>query len=1252
MNFEQVKFDQLGSVDVRGENTQRYLKEKAEGPYSTADMLSSAWKQGTIYDELAQMYDQQVQDFEDDQTWNIDEDMKADIIKNYSSLEGDYLQKAGSQREWDWRRQQIELDRKDSQEAAKYGVTGQIATLAASIADPAGWVIGTATGGAAKAAQVGRVASGVIGLGLGAGVGYGYGKLEQQANTTVSETGVLLGAAFGAVIEGGIAALAAGPRKAKMINETNDAIESTVHGKPASPEDMYFRANPDAKRSDIEKAINSRTKEIEARVGDIETPYVTAKAEAKRIKADDAVKRAADSILEGVPKPSAQMRNAASSLVKKIEQIETSFAKKMEAAEARVAAAKTTKQAEDAAKAIRALKDNKAKSIKGANKKFSDKFGFKPNTKGTYEIVKVARSEAKQADDLVAQGVKSDEAAAELKAWNAKSIQEKIDELFPEGAPRNDSVGAMKATRGREEDIINIGDEQGLSLQAESRIPDEMDTSSTVPLAFDAIKGNKVLGDSILAPFTILNTSLHKGIRALGNLMLENPQGARQGGAVAEKTVSSIMLNAGRMMRTAGGGAFVRNQAYEKFAKVRGKGLIRGHFDTAARKEFDQTIMLAIDSRAYKEALPDFMKEAVESVEAQMSEVLKQLQAAGVRGFENVKDSKHYVPKIANMANFKNAARKHDQTTVKAVMSKAYQTGGLGISKESADKLAAVRYNQMMRLHPDTNGVPRDVNTNDLINELRAQKVDEEIIEAILVKRADDEMNLDISDRAKKSLLPDLHAEVGGLRYADLVDNDLESLIEGYIREMAATVGVKKMLGASTYNEAKGIIDVEVAMAKGSGKMSDKDFKMIEREEQVLKDSLDVLYGKDLNGTTWRGTVKGMSRLRSFTGSLRLYMSGLASVPEFGRILGSNGLSVAGQMRSFSPRHISKMKHEDLKELDEIIPFNGEDWAFEPRTKRIEDFAEMDDASSKMWQIGDLALSGIQRTSQILSMQRMIQGTGEKLATRSIAYRVKAGKITEQQARDAGWIQKRSVRDGDIESIKEVNFLDELKEFMDANPKASIEGRKMFNLEAMSPEMFERLQTGINRLSMRDMQRMAVGELPLNFNNWIGATMLQFKSFVLGSVAKQLVHDVRAGDKMRSATALTLGIGLASSVVGFKSALQWAGDPSERQSLESYVSKRMTGTGGAYNAIMNSGQLSGISLMADALATLNMMPDDLIASRKNEWAGARKGFMPPVVSLGDDAIKAATGDPKAIHNLVPFTKTIGINQALTQLYKE
>lgn len=1248
MTFKPQQLDTVATTSTTAVGQGQYDAENQD--YKVTDMLSSAWKQGTLYDEIGQRYEQSMQDFEKDEQWSIDDDMKSEIIKGYSTYEGDYLTKAESQREFDWRRQQVEMDRADSREAAKYGVTGAVATLAASVADPAGWVIGLATGGAAKYAQVGRAASGLIGMGLGGAVGLGYGKFEQSQNTSVTDKDVLLGAAMGAVLEGGIAALTAGPKRAAAIHESNAAIETTIKG-PSEPNAKFFNDNPDVDSVKVNRAVEKRTEELQAKVDtDIELDYV----KSRQISDDVVQAKAIDNVIGTVKAPTAQLKNAAKSFVNKVEQSAKRFEDKVAKAEARVSAAKTKKQVTDAAAALRKVNAERIKSLHALESKFATKYGFKPKASEVLDKVQVERAKSDAAKANLSRAEENQAAREVLDEWNAKPIEEKFKELFPDNRPIKDSAGAMRSSKAREEDIYNIGDEGGLSSAITEALPTDLNKSFTGPkLAFNFIKNNKALSQLFISPYTYLSSSTSQVIRNLGYLLLESGQGAAKGGTVSKQSASSIMYNIGRAMRTAGGGAYTRNKSYEAFAKAKGQNVLTAHFDLAGRKEFDQQIQLAIDSSTYKASLPDHMKEAVESVEAQMSKALEELQRAGVRGFDKVKDSKHYLPKLLNTANIKNAAIEHGQSAVVSVISKGYQTGGLKLTKASADKLAIVRYNQMMRLHPEHNGVPRDLNTNDLINELRAQKVDEDVIDAIVTRRAEDEMASDISDRAKKSLLPDLHAEVNGLKFGDLVDNDLENLIEGYIRESTGSVALKRSIGASTYNEAKSLIDVEIAMAKGSGKMTPNELKALEMEESMLRDVVDVLYGKDLNGTGWRSTIKGLSRLRSITGILRLGMSGFASIPELGRVISANGLYISAKnMRSFSRDGIADLKKADLKELDEIMPFQGEDWAFEPRTKRMDDFAEMGDTQSKFWGLADAGIAGAQRVSTILSGQRLVQGMGEKLASRSIAYRVKHGKITNQQARDAGWIQTKKVRKGDTEETVEVNFLDEIKGFMEANPRTTIDGKKMFNAEAMSPEMLDQLRTGMNRLSMRDMQRMTVGELPLGFNNWIGATLMQFKSFLISSIGKQLIHDVRAGDNVRSAFGFASAIGLASAVVGIKAALQHAGDPSERGSLKKYVGDRMTGTGGVYNALMGTGQLSGLSIVADGLATFNMLPEELMASQKNQWQGVRRGLEPPVMGLGKDLMGLSDLDPKAAHNLTPFMKTIGVNQVLTNMYKE
>ena len=1217
MEFKPQKMDVLPTLQTSVANAPQEVET------SVSELASSAWKMGTVYDELGQWYEQEQQQFQQDDQFKIDESMKKEIIKGYSVQEGEYMLKAGSQSEWDWRRKQVEADRQDAMTAAKYGVSGAAATFAAAIIDPAGWAMGFASGGVAKMAQLSKAGSGVLGAISGGSLMYGYGRLEQSQNTQMTDADVILGAVMGSVIDGGVAAMVAGPRKRRVLEDNNNAALSDLTGQNVS-------------RLPPEQASMVRAREAELRSAydpDIELETTLARQSEANSGFDNLVSES----LTGIENPKASTRKAVGSAINKAKKAFDDARPRLERAQNAVADAKTKAQVTKATANLRKVQQSLSNSLSRIEKGLSQKHSVKLNLKDMEESIGAVSSAKAKADEAVKLATSNAQAKAALDEWEAKTPEQQFESAR--------DVGAAQSRTLREESLYNVGEETGLPLDIEMGISSDLNRATVAPdFITSRIKQSDALSRYLLTPYAALSSSAHTAVNNLGYLLLESGQGARRGGTVSAQSAGSIMHNVGRAIRTAGGGAYTRNNSYLEFSKARGKGMLRAHFDTAGRKEFDLQIMLAIDSSDYYKALPKHMKEAVDATKAQTSKALEELQRAGVRGFDGVKDTGHYLPKLLNTANIMSAARRHGQSTVVGVISKAFQTGGLKISKESADKLAQVRYNQLMRLHPDTGGVPRDLNTNDLVDALRKEKVDEDVISAIIERRDLDEMSEDVSNRAKKSLLPDLHAEIGGLRYADLIDNDLENLMEGYVREVSGSVAVKRSIGASTIDEAKGIIDVEIANAKLGGRMSDDELKKLEVEERMLRDVVDVLFGKDLNGTSNRATVKSMSRLRTFTGMIRLQAAGLASVPELGRVLGSNGLSVIEGLSFASRRDLQKASNAHLKELDDIIPFTGEDFAFEPRTLRVDDYAEMGDTQSRFWSGIDRGLAGGQRLSQMLSLQRSVQGFGEKLAMRSIGHRIKHGKMTEQQARDAGWIQRVNG--------EEVNFLDDLNKFMEANPRSTDNGKKMFNIEAMDPDMLDKLRTGMNRLAMRDMQRMTVGELPLSFNTWIGATLLQFKSFLMGSVGKQLIHDVRAGDRHIAAAQFAMSLGLASSVVGIRSGLAWSGDPSERGSMSKYIENRMTGPAGAYNALMATGQLSGIGVLGDALATFNLLPDPITASQETQWQGARRGMAPPVAALGADVMKATEGNPQAIHNLVPFAKFWGINQALTNMYKE
>lgn len=1235
---------------------QSYQDEQAQ-PETALDsgIFGAAWKAGTYFDEINEWYQEKEQAFKDEPDWGVSEQMATKLAKDFNPQEHEYIAKATSKREYDWRLTNVGRHRKDAKELAKYGNYGTAMTLAAGFLDPVGWAAGAATGGVGKIAQLGSTAGRfALSATAGAAAGYGMGKFEQQYNTTVTDEDIILNAALGAGLEGMIGAFVGRP-KTKVINEQFVDEGGKVLTKMKGGEvKAAKRTNVENYMAHLESTLpkSPDVDHIKVRVKDSDN-VIVANREA-----------AADAWVKDLKSTKASDSRVAVSFFKKAEQIHGKYVAKIakldiKTPEGKKAKAKLNSELASSLKKLKgktrltAISDKKLNPyLKEHQKGFDTLQGYKKDLEKASTVPTLV-----DFDSL-------DDAGKAAKAQEWKST----------GAAR---VGDIK--KNLDHEILPEG--QGLDTQKEFSEDFKME-SGNVNI------GQNFASDMLQSIHTTLSTSKSPVFRGMNNLLFPNPQGAKKGGYVSSETASVTAFAAKNMIRTAGGGAMTRKESFKAFLKDRDTNIVKGILSQKLQKEFNRDIALGLDSSEYYSHLPKYMQEAVDSYAAQYKKALELQQEAGVRGFEGIKYNKHYVPKILSAASMVQAAAKYGKPAVLTVMSKAYQLGGFKLKPKTADALAEIQYSRLMgNVARGESVVPKSINKDQLTTELKqAGMKDDEIAAFFDARETLDHKEL-MSARAKRSVRPALDAKVGELSYFDLINNNMEEVMETYSREASGNVGMASSMGIGSYRSAHKVVDEELAKAINA---NPKEADRLQTEAQILRDGVDLIYGRNLE-TENATLVKNLSRLKQLTRILMLPMNGLTSMPELARPLFMNGITATlKSMPCLTRKAMKKNNREDFLEIDEVFAHAGEDFMFDPWQLDLEEFADMsmggerwaDKLPAGLMPAIDRALAAGGELSSMLSGQRLIQGTGEKLAVRAIIHNIKKGKLSEQRARDAGWIQNRrkfveapAKPEGGEELAKwkaewpedkevngqwvqgrsemgEVNFLDEVIEHMKSSGKKSEDGKyDLLDVQGMDPQMIRRLQTGVHLLVARDMQRMFVGELPVSMNKWFGSWLTQFKSFPFASISKQLVHDTRGGDKMSSMGVLLGGIGLAYASNYAKAYMNYHGDEDirNRQSFDRYLDSRLNGSAGAYNVMMGTGQLSGLGIMADPLAALNLLPEDLLASKENGWAGASGSFVPPSVGVIENFGKAAKGDLKAIENSIPFAKTMGLNQALSYI---
>jgi hypothetical protein len=1315
-------YQNIGLAEQPVTNYERFQAKKeaeeAMGPDAVLKGLEASASSVMTPFAAKRAWDRRSSQFEDDPTWEFTEELRTDLMHEYNKHEMEELESAGSESEFLAKKRYIQEDRDRLYAKSALGLKGAVSDIAFSMLDPVSIALGFATGGIglgvkatgiAKAARVAAIA-GTENAVLEAMLAQGDTQHEVMDTVTAFAGGAFIGAAVSPFVR------ARGGRRVDLADEMDDAIRLDAENfvtkeildntpRPKTDLDTYkIQRHVSTRDIELNRAYdagsawdNARFGEAKRRIKQIdkELEIDGMREESPNLHQERVREEQRSFIEKAVPERQRikeQYREAITKQQEKIAKIEKKLAQK-----------DTPKQQAKLWKEELKLKEMQAEMTSKISQ-LESKLKAKIH-KAEWKLKKAMNQKAKRSVDLrntllrerlqLQEGmdlaIKSRRAGKELKAWNNMTQGQKIQHVFGDELPT--ITGEMqRQAKGR----VDLNSEATVKIDETIGIDDEgiITDTKTAPLgsagaaaagfrplhrlydiaaptkvsiarfAHDGANVPKALEGWSLLPkftkmahsaFTRLSKSDNFVIRGLNYHLLSAGQGGPANPAGAAAVWSDIYS---KQFRSA-----VRNRlsdGMEMYRKSNGIGKMQMLFKPEVTHQFYKDVIMEVK---YPGSIADEgVKLAAEGCADLFETAGKSMKAKGVKGFENLELDRTYFSTIVDENRIATMCREHGKSKVEALLSDAYQRGEYELPKQTADYVARGYIARSLDHTLKMNEFPtkvRNVDIDRMVQGLKDAKVPDDVIESFISEAAESNLTQGMSNRAKKSLKPDLQTELNGLKMIDMVESDVPKLLESYTREAAGSSAMAK-LGFKTRREAKEFL----AEVKKDAYNLGHNKAEVDQEIQILSDCIDMIYGRSIEKNPGSGFIRNLSRVRDFTALIRLQSMGLSTIPEIARVTAKRGLSTVlegiPEVGVFGTKGIragkkwsGELTNPKLREMEEMFYITGEDHILYPGYLRIDNIEE----SAVYKSLGsyvDNCLARGRKFQEVVSAFRYMQGSSERLSLNALANKMKRWAddeidlnkfLNEADINDAGW------HDG---------FLDQVKEWMQANPKTEMNGNqevRLFNAGKMPLEMRERLVLGLHQLTMRDMQRPMIGELPTWMNKWFGATMTQFRNFSLLSLNKQLIHDIRH-DQMAGAIITMHSLFLSYIAYSLKASLSGVG----RKDQDAYFKQAFSQTGIMFGMLNNMGQLASVGIAGDVLATLGALPSDWMAAPgKRGFRSMTAGSVPivgagsDVLNLAKDAVDIAKLDAnpskvlKDVQRVAPFGKAIGINQAINAI---
>lgn len=833
--------------------------------------------------------------------------------------------------------------------------------------------------------------------------------------------------------------------------------------------------------------------------------------------------------------------------------------------------------------------------------------------------------------------LKSDVAGAAQLEAQAKYAQDRL-----EGADRptdgpDDSVGAMRAER--EIDESELGATERRMLRAEN-----------APYTW--------MGRIRFSFSGRLKSSRHPMIRSFGGLVEDVVGNADKSvieTPVSVKTTLDIKRFATRMAREI-------QPNFAKWAAARGYHLVDGH-SLSRGTEFLEEVGAAVrrpkPDAATLAAMPDDLKAVhnlANSVRRWGREFVDWGREHNVPGFDELYYNDTWLPRMGNARKIDQAILKEGEGMVYHRVANAIQAAHDGqLDSDVADGLAKAWVTGMKRRRFPLENITRAVEGGDLevLESLLKQQpgmsdaLAQKIVSGVRKAKNDPDKGK-IANARKRQRMDETMIE-------DLLESNVEELMHRYARSVYGEGHLQDFLRKFAF-EKDGVLQVpsietlkqDVWNTAGKYGVSEDHVNSRMKDVDVI---VDMIRGIPLEERSQGNEI--LRLLRDYQFFRVMNQVGIAQVPELGVALSQGGFRESAQQIPELGNILKRAKSGTLSNefLDELeVMFGpGTDRLRRSFSKNLDDYGASEDP---IWTKTDTLFRRGKALTADFSGMPFINASLQRLTAALLGQRfVNLAFGT------------RRLTQGQLDRLANIGLsADDTNRILAKIRKHSLTvegvfGRKVKRLnvdEWNDPELEAKFIEALHRESTRIIQENDIGQTRREFVTPLGRTLLQFRSFIIGSYEKHLLHGLHYRDAQTYA-----GWMLSTMLGGMAYIAQTQLNSAGREDREEYLEKRLSWEAIGAAAFQRTAYSS---LLPGAIDTA-MYPIGLDpVFGYSRTTGQASDFVSgsPVFGFVDDAQLAVRGlstaawdsdydlsqkDVQRVQNLMPFANALGLRNS-------
>jgi len=621
-------------------------------------------------------------------------------------------------------------------------------------------------------------------------------------------------------------------------------------------------------------------------------------------------------------------------------------------------------------------------------------------------------------------------------------------------------------------------------------------------------------------------------INGLGRILGEDAVGVR-GDNVIESTADLLKTNAfkGKLAR------FYQTYGveYKAWAKENNVGFF-ARSKSKNRTSFGEQVADAIENPNGIHS--PAVKRMAQRNSALYRDILREAKEAGVKGFENIPENLTYFTHRWNKFKFDDLRGKIGDDGIERLLTQGLVNGTTDLTEDAAAQIAKA---MNIKIKSDLAGLDsgfsrlftadsRDT-LKQIMKEERFGKEENGVFRSFSDEELDSLLGLfeqsqtGVPSRAKYRLKFDMETafeannKLTGTReifsIKDLQERDAEQVFTLYANEMSGRIALAKK-GIKSESDFETLINQakDYAINEGVGKTRQRNRKRIGKEEEVARTIYNMILGRrPPNSGDPNAAYMKISRLIQDYNFIRLMNQvGFAQFAELGNAVQVGG--IRGLIRVV-PEFKAMIKRAENGELADPVLRDIEAFYGTGAERMTNQMIHRIDQLESNSPYGRGILDGMQRTAD---RAKRITADISGMAPITLGLERGTSRIVMQTLADMAFSNKSL----SVKRMKSLGLGDDEAQLVFDNFKqhAKLQDSYLFktkklreiNLEQWDPKARDVLGIAVARWTRRAIQQNDVGNLSLFMTKEYGKMLVQFRTFMIVSHAKQLLHNVKMRD--------------------------------------------------------------------------------------------------------------------------------------------